>query len=353
LKDLAERVGGRVRGDGERSVTGLRPIATAGPEHLSFLTGARFRDQARSSRAGALLVAPGAGGEDWFIDTGHDLLVVDDPRLALATLIAFFHPVPPPPVGVHPTAVVAAGARVSPRASVGPYAVIEDGSVIEDGAVVGAHVVVGRDCWVGSRSVLRPHAVLYDRTRLGEGVEVHAGVVLGADGFGYVQRVGEGGRVVHHKMPQVGQVVLEDGVEVGANTTIDRATLGETRIGAGTKIDNLVQVGHNVRTGAACLLCGQAGIAGSTHLGDGVVLAGQAGLTDHLEIGDRVQVAAKAAVLSSAPADARLAGVPAVDLRSWRRQVVGLARLPELMRRVAALERLLGVADATTEEGDP
>jgi UDP-3-O-[3-hydroxymyristoyl] glucosamine N-acyltransferase len=190
---------------------------------------------------------------------------------------------------------------------------------------------------VGPGTIVHPRAVLYDDTELGARVIVHAGAVLGADGFGYAP---------HHgalvKVPQVGRVVIEDDVEIGANTTVDRATLDETRIGAGSKLDNLVQVGHNVRLGKSCVLCGQSGIAGSTRLGDGVVLAGQAGVGGHLELGDGVQVAAKSAALESAPAGAKIAGIPAVPLATWRRQVTLLGRLSELVRRVRKLERQTG-----------
>jgi UDP-3-O-[3-hydroxymyristoyl] glucosamine N-acyltransferase len=184
--------------------------------------------------------------------------------------------------------------------------------------------------------VLHPQVVLYDGVDLAAEVTVHAGSVIGADGFGYATHDG-----VHHKVPQVGRVVVESGVEIGANAAIDRATLGETRLGAGTKVDNLVQVGHNVQTGRACILCGQVGIAGSTRLGDGVVLGGQAGVADHLEIGDGVQVAGKSAVFESVEGGAR-GGIPAIDLRRWRRQTASLKRLGEMLRRLRSLERQVG-----------
>jgi UDP-3-O-[3-hydroxymyristoyl] glucosamine N-acyltransferase len=340
LAELAERVGGRVLGDPDRAVFSIQTLEAAGPRDLSFLNHVRYRKQAEASAAGALLVtaalAPGleavAGGE------GRDLLVVDDPAHALASLLPLFHPRAPRAPGVHPTAVVEPGAVVDPAASVGPYAVLGAGSRIAAGAFVGAHAVVGRGASVGERAVLHPHVVLYDGTEVGAGSEIHAGAVLGSDGFGYATRGG-----THHKVPQVGRVVIEAEVEVGANTTIDRATLGETRVGAGTKIDNLVQVGHNVRIGRAAILCGQAGIAGSSRLGDFVVLAGQAGVGGHLELGDRVQVAAKSAALSSVEPGTTVAGIPAVEIGRWRREVALKARLEkrlaEVNRRLAALER--------------
>jgi UDP-3-O-[3-hydroxymyristoyl] glucosamine N-acyltransferase len=312
-------------------VCGVRPLAAAGPEHLSFVTHAAYREQARTSRAGALLVAADDPG------LPQDLLLSAEPAWALAEVLRLFHPPLAAPPGVHPSAILAPGCEVDPAATVGPQVVIGSGSRVERGAVLHAGVVVGERCRVGAGSVLYPRVVLYDDTELGERVVVHAGAVLGADGFGYAQH---GGRMV--KVPQVGRVVVEDDVEIGANSAVDRATLDETRIGAGSKLDNLVQVGHNVRLGKGCVICGQAGIAGSALLGDGVVLAGQAGVAGHLEIGDLAQVAAKSAALQSVPARAQVAGIPAIPLGEWRRQTARLARLAELFRRVRRLEGAAG-----------
>ncbi|HET9767140.1 MAG TPA: UDP-3-O-(3-hydroxymyristoyl)glucosamine N-acyltransferase [Thermoanaerobaculia bacterium] len=341
LGELAELVQGRVRGNPARVVRGVRSLDGAGPDDLSFLTAVKYRDQARTSRAGALLV----GREE--PELPHDQLVCADASWALGELLRHFHPAAAAVPGVHPSAVVAASAAVDATATVGPQAVVGEGSRIEAGAVLHAGVVVGARCRVGAATVIYPRAVLYDDTELGQRVVVHAGAVLGADGFGYAQR---NGALV--KVPQVGRVVVEDDVEIGANTTIDRATLEETRIGAGSKLDNLVQVGHNVRLGKSCVLCGQAGIAGSTRLGDGVVLAGQAGVGGHLELGDGVQVAAKSAALQSAPAGSKLAGVPAVPLGEWRRQVSWLGRLSELGRRVRRLEKAQDQATTAETEED-
>ena len=336
LAELAELLEGRVEGDPEREIDALQSLEAAGARDLSFLTHARYRQRAAASRAGALLVGEG----DVAALAGHDLLIVADAPLGVARLLALFHPPLQREPGVHPTAIVAVGAEVDASAHVGPYAVIGEGSSIGAGAAVEALAVVGRRCRVGARAVLRPHVVLYDGTEVGEGAELHAGAVVGSDGFGYVTR---GGR--HGKVPQTGRVVLEAEVEVGANATIDRATVGETRIGAGTKIDNLVQVGHNVQVGEGSLLCGQAGVAGSARLGKGVVLAGQAGVGGHLELGDGVQVAAKAAALQSVPAGTKVAGIPAVELSRWRREVVLRGRLEEMSRRLEDLGRRLAALE--------
>ncbi|HEX4964672.1 MAG TPA: UDP-3-O-(3-hydroxymyristoyl)glucosamine N-acyltransferase [Thermoanaerobaculia bacterium] len=344
LAELAEWVGGRVEGNPDRAVETIRTLEGAGPADLSFLTSTRYRAQAAASRAGALLVAPAliahAGRP------GRDLLVVDDPGYALALLLSRLHPVDRREPGIHPTAIVEPGCAVDPAAYVGPYVVIGEGSRIGAGATLHAFVAIGRSCVVGEGALLYPHAVLYDGTEVGAAVIVHAGVVLGADGFGYATHGG-----VHHKVPQVGRVVVEAEVEIGANSTVDRATLGETRIGAGTKIDNLVQVGHNVQVGRHCILCGQAGIAGSARLGDGVVLAGQSGVAGHIELGDRAQVAAKSAALTSVAAGTAVAGIPAVEMRKWRRQTALLSRLEEMSRRLRALERKLGEPAGDGEEG--
>jgi UDP-3-O-[3-hydroxymyristoyl] glucosamine N-acyltransferase len=346
LAELAERVGGRVVGDPERTVTGVASLREAGPDDLSFVTGSRHRREAEATRAGALLVGAGAEGLER-LAAGRPLVVVDDPELSRNQAISWFHPAATLAAGVHPTAVVEEGAEVSAGALVGPFAVIGRGSRIEAGAVVGAHVVVGRDCRLGKLSELRPHVVLYDGTELGERVVVHSGTVLGADGFGYTTRAG-----AHRKVPQVGRVVVEDDVEIGANSAIDRATLGATRIGAGSKIDNLVQVGHNVEIGRGALLCGQAGVAGSARLGDGVVLAGQAGVGDHVTLGDRVQVgAASAAVRPVPPGTVVSATVPPLEIGRWRRQVPLLGRLDEMLRRLRALERRVGLAGDDGEGG--
>ncbi len=335
LDELAALVGGRVQGDGTRRVVAVRPLEEAGPEDLSLLTAPRYRPAARDSRAGAILTTQALAGDPLL--AGRDLLLAEDPGLALIAVLGRLRPPAAAVPGIHPTAVVDPTAQIDASATVGPYAVIGAGSTLAVGAVIGAHVVIGAGCRVGAGARVHPHAVLYDDTELGDRVIVHGGAVLGADGFGYVTA----GRV-HHKVPQVGRVVVEADVEVGANTTIDRATLGETRIGAGTKIDNLVQVGHNVRVGPSCVLCGQAGIAGSAELGTGVVLAGQSGVSGHIEVGDGTQVAAKSALLQSSERGARVAGIPAVDLAAWRRQASALGRLPALFRRVRSLEKKLG-----------
>jgi UDP-3-O-[3-hydroxymyristoyl] glucosamine N-acyltransferase len=339
LRQLADELGAEIVGDPERQVTAVRPLESAGVGDASFVVGGRYLATAAASSAGVLLVAPGMAEDPRL--AGRDLLVADPVSVTMTRLVGLLHPRPAVAAGVHPTAVVADGAAVDPTAHLGPFVVVGEGSRIGPGCVLHAHAVVGRDCVLACGAEVHPHVVLYDGVELGEAVTVHAGTVLGADGFGYATHGG-----VHHKVPQVGRVVIERDVEIGANAAIDRATLGETRIGAGSKVDNLVQVGHNVRTGEACLLCGQSGIAGSSTLGAGVVLGGQSGIADHLTLGDGVQVAAKSAVLESV-AGGQLGGTPAIQLPGWRRQVVLLQRLGEMLRRLRTVEKALEARGAT------
>jgi UDP-3-O-[3-hydroxymyristoyl] glucosamine N-acyltransferase len=332
LAELAELVAGTVQGDPERTVEGLRALEDAGPRDLSLLTQRRYRKRAAASRAGALLVAPALADAG----DGKDLVVVDDPAEALARLLPHFYPLAAREPGIHPTALVESGCAIDPTAHLGPYAVVGAGSTIAARAAVLAHAVVGRGCAVGEGAVIHPGAVLYDRTEIGPGSVVHAGAVLGADGFGYATRQG-----VHQKVPQVGRLVVGREVEIGALTAIDRGTLGATRIGAGTKIDNLVQIGHNVEVGKGCILCGQVGIAGSARLGDYVVFAGQVGMGDHLEAGDGAQVAGQGGIMQSLAAGGKYSGTPAIEVGKWRRQVALLSRLGEIYRRLRALEKRL------------
>ncbi|REJ77113.1 MAG: UDP-3-O-(3-hydroxymyristoyl)glucosamine N-acyltransferase [Acidobacteria bacterium] len=330
LDELAAVCGAAVVGDGARRISRVRTLDAADAADLSFLTSGSYLEAARRSRAGALLVGPAHRGE--FGD--RDLLVADDPYLALASILGWLHPLARPAAGVHPTAVVGERCEIAASATVGPYCVLGDDVEVGERVWLESHVDVGSRCVIGEDAWLHPQVVLYPGTVLGQSVEVHSGVVLGADGFGFAS---EGARPV--KLPQVGRVRLGDRVEIGANSAIDRATLEDTVVGEDTKIDNLVQVGHNVQIGAGSILCGQAGIAGSARLGRGVVLAGQSGVGGHLEVGDGVRVGAAAAVLGSVAAGETVCGVPAIPMSRWRRSAAVYARLDELRKRVGALQR--------------
>ncbi len=336
LAELAKAAGGKVRGDPGTRIAGLRTLEHAGPGDLSLFTQASYRDRLEGSRAAAFLVPPKLA-ELAAAAAGRPLLVHPEPALALARLVPLFHPATPPAPGVHPTAVVGEGCHIDPAAHLGPYVVVGAGSAVGSGAVLHSHVVVGRDCRIGDGAVLHPHVVLYDKTEVGERAILHAGVVLGGDGFGYATTAG----FEHVKVPQVGRTVIGADVEIGALSAVDRAALEATRIGDGTKIDNLVQVGHNVEIGRRCILSGQAGIAGSARLGDRVVVAGQSGVAGHLEVGSGTQIAAKSALLQTVEGGRKVGGIPAFDLGKWRRAITVFPRLGELFRRLRAVEKRL------------
>lgn len=328
LRGLAEALGAALEGDPDVVVSGVAPLESAGPEHIAVLSDRRYLAAARASRAGALLV-----GEDAPPLT-TPVLRARSPRLALIDLLKLFHPAPAPAAGVHPTALVAAGAAVDPSASVGAFVVVEAGARVRAGARLFPFVYVGPGAEIGEESTLYPRVVVLDRVRVGRRVIVHPGVVLGADGFGYAFD----GRV-HRKIPQVGGVVVEDDVEIGANTTIDRSTVGDTMIARGTKIDNLVQVAHNVRVGEDSVIAAQCGIAGSSRLGRRTVLGGQVGVADHVSIADEVVLAAQSGVIADIPEPGRYLGYPARPLMEARRVWALSLKLPQLARRLRELRR--------------
>jgi UDP-3-O-[3-hydroxymyristoyl] glucosamine N-acyltransferase len=338
LGELARLVGGDLEGDPALPIHGFASLESAGPTDLSFVASTRHLDAARRSAAAALIAPPA-------LDLGgRPAIRVAQPYAAVAGVLALFFPEPTILPGVHPTAHVAASAWVAPDATVSAFAVVAEDAVIEARAALHPHVYVGPECRVGEGSVLHPHVVLRARVSLGRRVVIHPGAVLGADGFGYVFD----GRA-HRKIPQVGRVVVEDDVEIGANVAVDRATLGETVIGRGTKIDNLVQIGHNTVVGPDTIIVAQVGIAGSCRIGRGVVLGGQVGLADHVTVGDGARVGSQAGVHRDVPAGQDVIGTPAMPAEGGLRALAAIARLPEALRslralgrRVEALERRLG-----------
>jgi UDP-3-O-[3-hydroxymyristoyl] glucosamine N-acyltransferase len=342
LAELAQHVGGRVDGDPERRIRGIETLERAAADQLSFLTNPRYREAAQKTRAGAVLVGPQSGLR------GPDLLEVAEPYLALARLLDLFHPAPPRHPGISQQARVDEQVQLGEEIEVGPFAVVERGAVLGDRVTVSAGCFVGEGCLIGDETVLRPNVVLYPGTRIGRFCLIHAGVVLGADGFGFATSGGE-----HHKVPQLGWVVVEDRVEIGANTTVDRGTVGETVIGEGSKLDNLVMIAHGVRVGGGSLLAAQSGVAGSTRLGERTTFAGQSGAAGHLEIGDGAIVGAKSAVFSDLAAKSFVTGVPAIDHRRWKRAQAAFKQLPDLQRELRDLRaRLSALENKLAKEGE-
>ncbi len=334
VQELAALVGGQFASgaDANRSLTGVAAIAEAGEGDLTFFGNAKYLPQLKACRAAAALVPL-----DFAEEISPVAIRVENPSLAFSKIVERFAPAPirwAP--SVHPSAVIGKGVTLGEGVSIQPYAVIEDGARIGDRTVVGAHAYIGHDAQVGSDCLLHPRVTVANRCILGNRVIVHSGVVIGSDGFGFEFSQGR-----HVKIPQIGIVQIDDDVEIGANTTIDRARFGRTWIQAGTKIDNLVQIAHNVVVGKHCIIISQVGISGSTRLGNYVTLAGQVGVAGHLEIGDQAVVGAQSGISKSLSAKNTYMGSPAVPAKEWREQVAMLHRLGRLQDRVRKLEQIL------------
>jgi UDP-3-O-[3-hydroxymyristoyl] glucosamine N-acyltransferase len=338
--EIAQHLGGEVRGDGAVKLTGFAPADAARPGDLTFAENEKYFARAEQSAASAILV-DGDFQRASPNGPGKVLIKVPNARIAFAKVLPLFFPQESSPAGVHSTAIVAASAQVDQTVSVGPFCVIGEQVRIGPGCVLQGGNHIGAQCHLGDNVWLFPNVTLYERTQIGNRVRIHAGTVIGADGFGYVVDKNANGEAFHRKVQQIGNVVVNDDVEIGANVTIDRGALGSTVIGKGTKIDNLVQIGHNVVVGEHCLIVSQAGIAGSTRLGNYVTLAGQAGLAGHLKIGNNVIVAAQAGVMNDIPDGQKWIGAPAQSDRQQKREWIAIRRLPELLQRVAELEKRL------------
>lgn len=319
------------RGRTDATITGLAGLTDAGSGDLSFLGNSRYKADVAASEASIVLLPLDYVGEP---RSNQQFLLVDNPSIALAMVCRRIEQTlwPQPKPGIHPSAVIAADATIAPTASIGPQCVIESGAVIGERVHLQAQVFVGRNAVIGDDSWLMPHTTVATETSLGRRVRLQPGVVIGADGFGYEFVNGR-----HEKVPQVGAVVIGDDVEVGANTTIDRARFSRTVIGEGTKIDNLVQIAHNVVIGRHCLVCAQVGISGSAALEDYVVLGGQVGVAGHLTIGKGAKVGAQSGVNGDVAPGTFLNGTPAISYQLERRLVVLQRRLPELFKRVDTL----------------
>ena len=331
LGELARRLECPVEGDAAIEIRRVAKIEEAGPGDLTFLANPKYASKLATTRASAVIM----NGEA--IAAPCAVIRSTSPYLTFARAAQVLSPDRPPAAGVHSLASVAAGATVDPTATIGAFAVIGAGATIGARTIIHPHVVIGDGTTIGPDCILHGHVSIRERCTIGARVIVQNGAVIGSDGYGFAQRA-DGS---HEKIPQTAPVVIEDDVEIGANTTIDRPAVGETRIKAGTKIDNLVQIGHGVVLGRNVLLAAQVGIAGSTVLGDSVQFGGQVGVGGHLTIGDRVKAVGQSGITNSVDADEFVSGYPAIPNSEWKRSSVVFRKLPEMRRQLRALEERL------------
>jgi len=328
LKEIAERLGCELYGDPELEITGVAGIEHAGPTELTFLSNPKYAPKLKYTRAGAIIAREPVRGKE--IST----LVSENPYLAFARALELFYQPPRPAPGIHPTAVIAPTAEIGEDCSIGPYVVIGEHVRIGRRAVLYPHVVIYEGAQIGDDFVAHAHSVVREYCRIGNRVTLQNGVIVGGDGFGFAKRA-DGS---HYKIVQSGVVVIEDDVEIQSLSAVDRATVGETRIKRGAKIDNLVQVGHACVVGEDNIICAQVGLAGSSILGKDVLLAGQVGVSGHLTIHDGAVVYAQSGVGGDVEPGSVIAGSPAFDAKLWRRAVTAFPRLPELVKKVRELE---------------
>jgi len=321
LSEIARVLGGEVLGDGALEIQGVGSLNEARAGEISFLDRCDMLPEAEQTEAAALIVPL------QMERCPKPFIRIENPRLGFAKVLELFEPAPAISPGIHPTAIIAADAELGSDVTIGAYCVIGQGCNVGSGAILFPHCYLGRNCQVGDNTVLFPRVTLYDGVIVGRNCRIKSGAVIGSEGFGYVK---DNGR--HRRMPQLGTVVIGDSVDIGANTTIDRSTTGSTRIGSGTKIDNLVHIAHNVSIGENCCICGQVGISGSVTIGDRVVLAGQVGLKDHIEIGSDALIGAAAGVISSVPAGGFYSGYPARPHAEQMRIHAAERRLPQFLK---------------------
>ena len=328
VREIAEQVGGEVVGDGGIELAGFAQADAAKPGDLTFAENEKYFRLAEKSRASAIL-AP-----EEFASEAKPVIRVTNARVAFARVLPLLFPQKAFAPGIHPSAVIAESAQVDNSAHIGPNCVIGENAVIGRQAVLEANCIVGDQSSLGQAVRLFPNVTIYPQSRIGDHVRIHSASVVGSDGYGYVFDEGH-----HRKIPQIGGVVIGDDVEIGANVTIDRGALGDTEIGEGTKIDNLVQIAHNVVIGKHCLIVAQTGIGGSTKVGEYTTLAGQVGVVGHIEIGPKSVVAAKAGVINNLDGGKQYMGFPAIPDREAKRQIIALQKLPELIKRIKKLEQ--------------
>jgi UDP-3-O-[3-hydroxymyristoyl] glucosamine N-acyltransferase len=341
IREIVEFVAGEYAGPEDRQVTGVSSLSEATAAQLSFLANPKYAPQLLTTNAGVVLVSREVQGDP------ARLIRVDNPYASMARVVTRWFAGRPKPEGISPLASIAPSATLGAGTVVGPFVTIGENVTIDDNVVIYQNVSIEADCAIGAETIVYPNVSLYYQTSIGQRCIIHSNAVIGSDGYGFAM---DGGR--HHKIPQIGRVRIEDDVEVGAGTTIDRAALGETVIGEGTKIDNLVQIGHNVKIGKHCLLVSQSGVAGSSELGDYVVIAGQSGVAGHLKIAAGTQIAAKSAVLQDIPQRAKVMGIPSMPFGEFTRREVWMRRLPQLAKRLKNVEKKLNMDQDNEPSGE-
>ncbi len=333
LGELAASVGCELEGRADLEITGVAGIDEASPTELTFLANPKYHRKLHTTRAAAIIVGPEIQVP------GRDLLRSDNPYLSFAKALELFHPPRRPPAGIHPTALIASDVKIGRRPSIGPYVTIEPGVEIGDDCVLKSFVVIYAGSKIGDRFLAHSHAVVRENVRIGNEVILQNGAVVGGDGFGFARQA-DGS---YYKIAQTGAVVIEDGVEIQAHACVDRATVGETRLRRGVKVDNLVQIGHGCDIGENTLLCGQVGLAGSCKLGRNVTLAGQVGVAGHLTLGDNVVATSQSGIPSDVEANRIVSGYPAIDNALWLKCAAIYSRLPEIYAAFRKVRSLLGV----------
>lgn len=330
LSELAQKTGGKLLplSAGEHPISGFTTLDVAGENDLSFVTSERFRKQARESNACAILLPDGMEIE------AKILIHVPHVWKAVVDLLNLFYPEPKPPGEIHKTALIHPEANLGTNVSIGPYSVIECGARIGNHSVIGALCYIGEDVTIGNHCLIHPNVTVLRNCELGNRVILHSGAVIGSDGFKFEPIDG-----VPTKIPQVGRVVLEDDVEIGSNTCIDRASITETRIGRGTKLDNLIQIAHNVEIGSYCMIAAQTGIAGSTKIGHGCIMGGQVGIRDNIVLGDRVMIAAKSGIMNNTPSGSKVFGFVALPAHEGLKREATMNRLPRILDTIKNLEK--------------
>ncbi len=336
--EIARVIGGKLIGDPTLNLKAVNSLGLAGPDELSFISSPKHFSEAEHSRAGCVIAPEG------FSSSTKTVIVADHPKHAFVKVMWLFHPERYVATGIHPTATIDSSATIGPEASIGPLAVIGKGAVVGPKTIIGPGTVVGDQVRIGEGTLMYPNVTLYHGVVIGSRVIIHAGTVIGADGFGFVF---EGGQ--HLKVPQLGNVIIEDDVEIGANCTIDRATFGSTLIKKGTKMDNLVHVAHNVTIGEHSILVAQVGIAGSSKIGSYVTLAGQVGIADNATIGDYVTVGGQSGIVTGQKVESHQTvwGIPARPLEETKRILASLALLPKFLERIQKLEERLEALEDT------